>query len=149
MAVVNLKSSVFRADDNKPLDPMHKAARLIIITATVMNAATDSSGSTYHLADLPSDCLLHDLTGFDVEAWGFAQVNIGTLTDNDALSTVARSAGVTHRPVVFGDAKHGKHLWEILGLASDPGGVIGLYLHASAAATAAGSCPFQIVYMAR
>ncbi len=149
MAVVNLKSSIFRAADNKPLDPLHRAGRLIVITGTVTNAATDSSASTYHLADLPSDCLLHDLTGFSVVGWGFAQVNIGTLTDNDALSTVARAAAATHRPVVFGDAKHGKHLWEILGLPSDPGGVIGLYLHATAAATGAGRCPFQIVYMAR
>lgn len=149
MPVVNLKSSIFRGDDNAPLDPLHRAGRLIVITATVVNAATDSSGSTYHLADLPSDCLLHDLTGFDVENWGFAQVNIGTRTDIDAFGTVARAADATYRPLAFGDANHGKHLWEILGLAEDPGGVIGLYLHATAAATGAGSCPFQIVYLAR
>ncbi len=149
MAVVNLKSSVFRADDNKLLDPIHKAGRLVVITGTVANAVTDNSGSTYYLADLPSDCLLHDLAGFRVDGWGFAQVNVGTLTNNVALMTVARSAGAVARPITFGDARHGKRLWEILGLAADPGGTIGLYLHATATATVAGACPFQIVYLAR
>lgn len=149
MAVVNLKSSIFRAEDNKLLDPMHKAGRLILITGTVANAATDSNLSTYHLCDLPSDCLLHDLTRFRVDGWGFAQVNIGIRDDNDALVTVAKSAGATVTPIAFGDARHGKRLWEILGLAADPGGVIGLYLHASAAATGAGACPFQIAFIAR
>ncbi|SFY18627.1 hypothetical protein SAMN04244548_03002 [Paracoccus pantotrophus] len=150
MAVVNLKSSLFRADDtNKPLDPIDKAGRLIVMTGTVANAASDSNLSSYHLCDLPSDCMLHELTAFDVENWGFATVNIGTKTDIDALVTVAKSAGNTVKPVAFGDAGHGKRLWEILGLAADPGGVIGLYLHASANATGAGSCPFQVVYLAR
>ena len=149
MPVVNLKSSVYRAEDNKLLDPIHKAGRLVVITATVVNAMTDSALSTYQLADLPSDCLLHDLTGLRVDGWGYAQVNVGTLTNPTALMTVARSAGAAARPMVFGDAKHGKRLWEILGLAADPGGVIGLYLHAPAAPTAAGTCPFQIVYLAR
>jgi hypothetical protein len=121
MAVVNLKSSFFRDAANRLGDPIEKAGRLVVITGTVAAAATDSALSTYHLCDLPSDCLLHDLTGFRVDGWAFAQVNIGTRTNNVALATVARAAGTNVRPVAFGDAKHGKRLWEVLGLASDPG----------------------------
>lgn len=149
MAVVNQKSSVYRADDNKLLDPVFKAARMVVVTGSVANAASDSSGSKYLLAELPSDCILFELTGFAVANWGFAQVNIGTKTDPVALVTVLKSAGATVRPIAMGDARQGKRLWEALGLAADPGGVIQLYAGATAAATAAGSMLFQIAYLVR
>lgn len=130
-------------------DPEIARGRPIMSTGTVTNTSTDLSGSKYLLAELPSSCLLGDRTAFDVEAWGFAQVNIGTNTDIDALGTVAKSAGNTYSPVAFGDAKHGKLLWEVLGLAADPGGMIPIYAHASANATGAGSMPFRFEYFFR
>ncbi len=151
MAVVNLKSNLFGdylAGIDNP-DPELARGRPIVATGSVENGATDSSLSTYKLASLPSNCILGDRTKFDVENWGFATVNIGTLTDVDALITIAKSSGNTVSPVVFGDAKHGKRLWEVLGLAADPGGVIDIYAHASAGATGAGSMPFQFEYFWR
>lgn len=151
MAVVNKLSSLIpdHANDYHGPDPELARGRPIMATGTVTNGATDSTLSTYKLASLPSNCILGDRTKFDVENWGFATVNIGTKDDIDALFTVLKSAGNTVTPVVFGDAKHGKRLWEVLGLAADPGGMIDLYAHASAGATGAGSMPFQFEYFFR
>lgn len=152
MAVVTGKSNLIRdyvAGEDAP-DPMVARGRLYVATGTVANAATDSSGSKYHLADLPSDCILDPLTNFKVDGWGFAQILIGTETDTNALLDVARSAATTQQPVAFGAAaSHGKELWELLGMAADPGGTIGLWAHAAAGATGAGTMPFQVVYRYR
>ncbi len=151
MAVVNTLSNLipdYRAGVVNP-DPEFARGRVVLVTGIVANLATDSALSTYALADIPSHAILADRTRFDVENWGFATVNIGTADDIDALTTVLKSAGNTVSPVVFGDAKHGKHLWEVLGLAADPGTTIRLYAHASAVATGAGSMPFQFEYVTR
>lgn len=133
--------------DAYPPDPVQARGRLVIATGTVTNLATDSTLSQYHLVDLPSSCILHPDTFFDVENDGFAQIVIGTESDTDALVDVLKSAGNTISPVAKGDANHSKRLWEVLGLAADPGGNIGIWKHAEAAATAAGSMPFQIHYI--
>lgn len=150
MAVVEARSDLIHDTmdlTSTPPDPQKARGRLICATGTVANLATDSSGSSYQLAVIPGDALVHEDTFFDVEAWGFAQVVIGTETDTDALVDVARSAAAIHRPVADGDANHGKRLWEILGLAADPGGNIALWAHAEANATGAGSMPFRIAYI--
>ena len=133
--------------DDYPADPAQARGRLIIATGTLTNAADDSTGSKYHLVDLPSSCILHFDTFFDVAADGVAQSVIGTETDTDALVDVLKSAGNLHSPIAKGDPNHGKRLWEVLGLAKDPCGNIGLWKHAEADAVAAGSMPFQIHYI--
>jgi hypothetical protein len=147
MAVVNLKSNLFRDAQamGDVVDPVLIKGRTVTATGTITNAAADNSGSSYHMCDLPSDCLIDEDTAFDVENWGFAAVRIGTKSDVDALVSVLKSAAATHRPRAFGDANHGKRLWEILGLAANPGGYIGIYAHAIADATGAGSMPFKFV----
>ena len=128
-------------------DPSAARGRPIISTGTVSNAANGLSGSSYHLMDLPSKCLVHFDSWFKVDGWGYAQVQIGTKDDPDALvdQTTATEAMVT--PIEPGDANHGKMLWEVLGLAKDPGGMISLYAHAAADAAGAGVLPFQITYL--
>lgn len=135
------------AVDSYPASPQNARGRIILATGTLANTAAALSSSTYHLADLPSNCLLHHDTFFDVENDGFAQIVIGTKTDTDAFVDVARSAGNIVSPIAQGDVNHGKELWEILGFAADPGGVISLYKHAEADATGAGTMPFQIAYI--
>lgn len=130
-------------------DPQAIAGIMRVVTGRVTNAADDSSGSKYHLCDLPSDCYLDPGTLFDVENTGFATINIGTETDIDALITVLKSAGNTVTPVAFGDADHGVELWQALGLAANPGGFIGLWLHASGNATGAGTTLFTVKYIHR
>lgn len=131
-----------------PPDPVVARGNLIMATGLVLNAADDLSGSTFHLVDIPSDVILHEDTFFDVQNWGFAQVVIGTLSDTTALVNVAKAAGNTVTPIAIGDANHGKRLWEVLGLAVNPGGLISLYAHAAANATGAGNMPFRVAYLA-
>lgn len=147
MAVVLVRSTLI----HDYLDPTSVAAdeaflRGVLRTATgsVANGATDSANSKYKLARVPSHAILDETTAFQVQNWGFAQVQVGTSTDPIALLNVAKSAANVQNPVVFGDANHGKRLWERLGLAADPGGNITLYLTALAAAVAAGSVNFRI-----
>lgn len=151
MAVVKEQSDLFpdRMAGAAIPDPARARGRSICATGTVANGATDSSLSTYHLCDLPADAILDSRTAFDVENWGFAAIRIGTFSDVDALVSVLKSAGNTVSPVAFGDAKHGLPLWQVLGLAAPPNNnVIGLYAHAIAGATGAGSMPFEVHYRA-
>lgn len=145
MAIVKGKSDLMTAES----DPAKHRGRPIVATFTVGNAATDNSGSSYHLCDLPSCAILDASTAFQVQNWGFAAIRVGTRTDVDALVSVLKSAGNVVSPVVQFDAKHGKPLWEVLGLASDPGGNIGLYAHAIADATGAGTMLGEIHYRFR
>lgn len=149
MAVENLQSALYRDPQSGAsiLDPMLKAGRLILATGAVANAADASTLSSYRLCALPSDCILHPLTYFDVTDYGFAAVRIGTQDDVDALVSVLKSAGNIHKPIAEGDANSQLRLWEVLGLAADPGGVIDLYAHAIAGATGAGKIEFQVAYI--
>lgn len=150
MAVVSGKSDLihdYLDSTSSAPDPVQARGRLIVATGTLTNGAADSSASMYHLVDLPSDCILQPGTFFDVENDGFAQIVIGTRTDTDALVDQTRATGNTVSPIAVGDANHGKRLWEVLGLAADPGGMIGLWKHAEANATGAGSMPFAIHYL--
>ena len=150
MAVVNSKSDLihdYLDDTSVAPDPVQARGRVIKSTGTVANLSTDSNLSTYHLVDLPSDCIMDIDTFFDVSNWGFAQIVIGTETDTTALVNQTKITANIVSPFAQGDANHGKRLWEALGLAADPGGNIGIYAHAAAAATAAGDMQFQASYL--
>lgn len=149
MAVVTSKSDLFRDAHSMEslVDPLITKGRLIVATGIASNEATDENLSTYRLVELPSDCILVSGTFFDVENWGFAQVVIGTKTDTDALIDQTRATENIVTPIVDGDANHKLRLWETLGMVEDPGGVIALFAHAEATATAAGTMPFRIHYL--
>jgi hypothetical protein len=153
MPVVQVKSDLYRT---QPLlgqatpDPARARGRLIAAAFTVTNLSTDSATSQYMLADLPSDCILASSTFLKVDGWGFATVNIGTKTATTAIITVLKSAGTYVRPIVEGAAaSHGRYLWELLGLAADPGGTITLYATGPANATAAGTMTGELHYWYR
>lgn len=150
MAIIEGKSDLihdYLDPSSVPPDPVQARGRLIVATGTVTNEATDSNTSMYHLVDLPSDCILQPGTFFDVENDGFAQIVIGTKTDTDALVDQTKATENIITPIANGDANHGKRLWEVLGLAADPGGNISLWKHAEANATGAGSMLFAIHYL--
>lgn len=150
MSVVSKTSNLVRdLTDPDPLapDPLEARGRLILATGTVTNAADDSTGSKYHLIDLPSHVILHEDTFFDVENDGFAQIVIGTEVDTDALVDQTKVTESMITPVAAGDALHGKRLWEVLGFPKDPHGTIGIWKHAEANAAGAGSMPFRIAYI--
>lgn len=149
MAVENKKSDLFRDEltGGAVVDALKVHGRVHSAIGTIANDAAASSGSTYKIAQVPSYAILHHNTFFDVAAWGFADVRIGTKDDVDALVSVLKSAATEQQPKAQGDANHGKPLWEMLGFASDPGGQISLYAHAIAGATGAGSMPFEVYWI--
>lgn len=152
MPVVNLKSDLVsnRETGFPGPDPEQARGRPIVAAGTLTNAATDSAGSTYHLLDVPADAILDALTGFKVDNWGFADIRIGTLTDKGALANQLKTAGAVVNPVTRLGAQHGRRLWQVLGLAKAPtSGMISLFAHATAAATAAGTMPFELHYRFR
>ncbi|HBT01749.1 MAG TPA: hypothetical protein DEB47_18250 [Citreicella sp.] len=130
-----------------PPDPEVARGRLVLSTGSVANAGTDSSGSKYHLANVPSNALVHEDTFFGVASWGFAQVVIGTETDTDALVDQTKATENVVTPFAVADANHGKRWWEVLGLAENPGGQLEIWAHAEANATGAGSMTFRIAYI--
>lgn len=153
MPVVTEKSTLFKPASD-PLGPEPKPelarGRPIVATGSMANLATDSIGSKYLLAEVPSDAILDTRTFFKVDTWGYADIRIGTFTDPVALVNQTKITEAIATPVDVGDAKHAMPLWQACGLAADPGGNIGIYAHGSvAAATGAGSMRFEIHYRHR
>lgn len=150
MPVVEETSNLYRDYLNGETGPenVEASATLYHATGTVENAADDLQGSTYKLCSIPADAIIDPKTFFDVENWGYADIRIGTLSDADALVSQTRGSAAMVTPVETGDANHGLRLWQILGLAENPGGEIDLYAHGSQAnATGAGAMPFQVAYL--
>lgn len=149
MPVTSKKSDLFRNEllNGDVIDNSKVRGRVRVATGIMANAADDLNTSKFLLAKVPSHALLHTDCAFDVENWGFAAIRIGTESDVDALVSVAKSAGTSVTPVVFGDAKHGLELWQVLGLSADPRGEIGIWAHAIADATGAGNMPFRISWI--
>jgi len=149
MPVVEPPSNLFHDYQGTGLmpDPLLKAGRLIVATGNVTLTSTDLENSVYPLLDLPADCILHPQTYFDVTDLPLVAVRIGTFSDVDALVSQAQSDANIISPIAQGDANHDKRLWEVLGLASDPGGFIRLALHAIADTTGNGSMQFQVHYL--
>jgi hypothetical protein len=150
--VVNVKSNLFKSAAD-PLGPEPKPelarGRPICAMGLIANGAGELTGSKYHLANLPSEAILLPSTFFKVDTWGFADIRIGTFSDPVALVNQLRSAAAIVSPIANGDARHGQPLWQALGLAADPGGEIGLFYHAVATATGAGTSRFAIHYLFR
>ena len=130
--------------DYGPIDPIVTRGYIQSATGEVDNAADAEAGSTYRLCELPSDCMIDPSSFVVVDGWGYGSVRIGTVDDDDALVSTTRSAAAVHYPVVAGDARYDKRLWQLLGLPKDPGGVIALYAHGIAAPTVAGKLRFRI-----
>jgi hypothetical protein len=148
MAVVSGKSDLI-ADLrlSKVVAPPSRArGRSICAAGSLTHAADDSNLSKWHLCDIPADAILDSRTAFKTDTMNCgANIAIGTKTDVDALYTGAKGAAL--QPIAFGDAKHGLPAWQVLGLAARPAdNTIGIYMHALANATLAGSAKFEVHY---
>jgi len=148
MPIVNLKSDLYRDEQagGRVPDALLVKGRMKTATGTLTNGATDLNTSMYLMAELPSHVIIDPDTEFKVSGWGYVDLRIGTKTDVTAFVNLLVAAATTQPMVVKFDANHGKALWEVAGLAEDPGGVIGIYAHAVANATGAGTMPFVIKY---
>lgn len=149
MAVVQVNSDLItdqRLDQNPP-DPSRARGRLVNVQGTVSNGAADSSGSSYHLCDIPADAIMDDTTRFDVTNWGFAGVRVGTLESVGALISQTKATENIIDPFVIFDANFGLPFWQAMGLSACPASnVIALYANAVAGATGAGSMKFKVAY---
>lgn len=151
MAVVTAYSNLLadpQSTDRIFVDPQQARGRLILSTGEIANGAEDSAESVYHLATVPSHALVHEDTFFQVDAWGFAQVQIGSPETPDALVDQTKVTENTVTPFAMGDDAHGKTWWQVLGYAADPGGMLTLVATGPADAAAAGSLRFRIGYIA-
>lgn len=148
MAVENVKSDLYRDELTGGAVPAALKAhgRLHTAIGTVTHDAAASSGSTYKLGEVPSYAILHWDTIFEAGNWKFTDMRIGTKDDVTALVSALVSAG-NQSPIAKLDTNHGKALWEVLGMASDPGGMIAIYAHAVGAASAAGSMKFILQWI--
>lgn len=148
MPVVSRDSDLIvdlRVTRNAP-DPSRARGSIIVATGSVSHAADDSSGSTYHLADIPADAILDKSTEFKTDTWNMgANLLLGIPSDTDAIYSGAKGANL--KPIVFGSAMHGLPAWQALGLAARPdGNILSIQLTANGNATAAGSAKFEIAY---
>ncbi len=149
MAVEKVKSDLYRKELTGGAIPaaLKDHGRLHTAIGTVVHDAAASAGSTYKLAEVPSYAVLHWDTIFEAANWKFTDLRIGTKDDITALVNTTVAAATTQAPISKLDANHGKALWEVLGLPSDPGGMISIYVHAIGAAFAAGSMKFIIQWI--
>lgn len=149
MPIYDEQSDLYRdyLAEEDPREAVKAKGRIYHATGSMSHAADALNTSKVLLAELPAECILHEDTFFDVENLGFAAVRIGTADDVDALVSQLQSAENVATPIAQGDANHGLRLWQVLGLSENPGGVIGIYQHAVADATGAGSMPFRLSYI--
>lgn len=153
MAKVAVKSSLFGTTGVGGYTAPSAAARAGEVhraAGTISNAATDNTGSTYLLAELPWSAILLPETAFHTAGWGFAQAVIGTPEDPDGLLDAAKGASATGQtPVVIFGAKWNQPLWQQCGLAAMPtdGSLARIQAVAEADAAGAGVLNFDIRYV--
>ena len=121
-----------------------------VIQGAVTNAAGNNSGSTYKLFTLPWTAILLPITAFRTDTWGFAQVQIGTLSTPLGILNAAKGVSTTGQlPITIFGAKWNKPLWEAIGLAAMPTdtGFADIYATTIADATGAGTLSFHVEYV--
>lgn len=144
MAIVNKYSVIYPDPDTQPQAPIPaKYKRGPVKTSMPSVAITngDSATSTFHLVKLPSTCVLHNSSKVYHQAIaGVTTAHIGTEDDPDALLASSNiSTGSAKSLITDTNAfSQDRELWELLGMAEDPGGEIALILTINADATATG-----------
>jgi hypothetical protein len=163
MPVINSNEIVNLANIalNPPVLPQAKTngASVQVATAIVNVATTDSATSTWRLARLPSNALLHQLTvsttaqtgstDFDIgvaynpDKLSGALINVNCLADALTLATASRSLDGLKDVSITNSAKE---LWELAGLSIDPQCDLDIIFTANTIGTAGGTCGFKIEY---
>jgi hypothetical protein len=129
------------------------------ITSIVSIATNDSATSTWRIARLPSNALLHQLTvsttaqtgstDFDIgiaynpDKVSGAVIDVDCLADGLTLATASRALDGLKDVSITNSAKE---LWELAGLSADPKCSLDILLTANTIGTAGGTCGFKIEY---
>lgn len=160
MAVVNTKSTVItNADQGVLSDRKFARARLLSSTGFVNKAAADSNASVFRFARLPSNAIIraitvnadaaitagtaYQLAGYDTPSANGGVV-IGNLTSFGAALDLSAAGIKSVRPAA-GDVE--KTLWQLLGLATDPGKSIDIALLATTAGSTAANISMDVVWV--
>ena len=127
----------------------------------------DADGDTIHMVDLPSDAIIHSLkvstddldTSTDVSFnYGIYSTDLATIHDEDFFASLITAQATSRLTELFDEAvtaanraSPGKKLFELAGIATDPGGRLAIVATqtATAASAAAGTFSFQISYSVR
>lgn len=163
MAVINSNETVNLANIAlvPPVLPLAKTngAPVQATTAIVSVATSDSATSTWRVARLPSNALLHQLTvsttaqtgstDFDIgiaynpDKLSGALINVNCLADALTLATASRALDGLKDVSI---ANSGKELWELAGLTADPQCDLDILFTANTIGTAGGTVGFKIEY---
>lgn len=159
MAIVDTSSDALpaRGADNSwgLVDPIRSRALLRAAIGTVANLSTDSSGSLYRLARIPSRAILRPESQLDLNNWGYAAATLGLAAERGGLLTanglattitIASLSGALTTPIAKFGAKWGKPVWEQAGLSADPGGLVDVVIATAANAAGAGVATFDLVW---
>jgi hypothetical protein len=163
MAVINSNEIVNLANLAlvPPVMPQAKTngGQIHSITSIVNIATTDSATSTWRIARLPSNALLHQLTVSTTAQTGSSDFDIGiaynpdkasgAVIDVDCLAEALTLATASRSLDGLKDvsiANSAKELWELAGLTADPKCSLDILLTANTIGTAGGTCGFKIEY---
>ncbi|MCD0419482.1 hypothetical protein LOC51_19885 [Rubrivivax sp. JA1024] len=162
MAVVTKYATGARDPSSlKAVDGIFAAAEVRAINSKVSIASGDSAASKVLLGELPADAILDPsstiyfgaITGASDNDIGVAYGNGGAMIVADCIVNghTFASAGSTTLAAATGSgvatpANQVKRIWELAGLASNPGGNLALWLTLNAAATAAADINANIRY---
>lgn len=163
MAVINSNEIVNLANLAlvPPVMPQAKTngGQIHSITSIVSIATNDSATSTWRIARLPSNALLHQLTvsttaqtnstDFDIgiaynpDKVSGAVIDVDCLAEGLTLATASRALDGLKDVSITNSAKE---LWELAGLSADPKCSLDILLTANTIGTVGGTCGFKIEY---
>lgn len=163
MAVINSNETVNLANIalNPPVLPQAKTNGTYVqaTIAIVSVATTDSATSTWRLARLSSNTLLHQLTVSTTAQTGSTDFDIGIAYNPDKLSGAVIDADCLADALTLATASRSldglkdvsignsaKELWELAGLSVDPQCDLDIIFTANTIGTAGGTCGFKIEY---
>lgn len=152
MAVVDKYGS---GNQNKALNPqdllpgVEIQGHLKSLVSTVEIANGDSANSTLRFGKVHSSVRVHRDSKIDHDAiTGVNDFDLGDSTNPDGLADGLDITAAGNKSAVASvniDSLH-KPLWEVLGMASDPDGMIEIIGTLKAAATAAGTVTLSLIY---
>jgi len=163
MTVTNLNESVNLANLalNPPVMPQAKTngAPIQGVTAIISIATDASSTSTWRLARLPSNAIIHNIIGSCTAQTGSTDFRIGVAYSPNKASGATISAACFATGLSFASASRvldgtlslaitdsAKEIWEVAGLAADPKTELDIILTAQTIGTAGGTAGFKIEY---
>lgn len=139
------------------IDGIKAAAEIRSINSVITISVGDNTNSTHVIGELPADAILdpdgkyyYGATGLTDLDIGFAYPNGGAvidadnLVDGDDVSTAGSQSLFGHGTLTLANSQ--KRVWELAGLASNPGGNLAIIATQKAGTAAAATIAFFLKY---